>query len=120
MCWLVPPLYLVSRALRHADACKARGTLLVPLWRSVPFWPLLCPDGRHFAHYIHAYEIIPYQFGMLSCGCSGNNLGDSLKPDSSLLASAFDFSKPPRQFNVGFCLYNSEGVCDRCAITWAS
>ena len=58
----------------------------------MPFWPLLCPDGRHFAPFVHAYEIIPYQNGMLLPGRSGNNLGDSLKSDSSLLAIAFDFS----------------------------
>ena len=117
VCWLVPPLYLVSRALCHARACKAQGTLIVPFWRSVPFWPLLCPDGRHLAPFIHAYEIFPYQTGMLQLGRGGNNLGDSLRWNSSLLAVAFNFSKPPRKFDVGFCLFNTDGVCDRCAVS---
>ena len=65
-------------------------------------------------------EIIPYQNGMLLPGRSGNNLGDSLKSDSSLLAIAFDFSRPPRKFNSGFCLHKFDGMCDRCAVTWSS
>ena len=48
VCWLMPPLYLISRTLCHAKACKAQGTLLVPLWKLVSFWPLLCPDGRDY------------------------------------------------------------------------
>ena len=49
MCWLVPLLYAVGHALLHAEACKAKGVLVVPLWKSAAFWPLLCPDGRHLA-----------------------------------------------------------------------
>ena len=30
-CWLVPPLYLVCRAIRHATVCAAWGTLVIPL-----------------------------------------------------------------------------------------
>ena len=35
--WLVPPISLVSRALRHMGDCKAVGTLVVPLWKSAYF-----------------------------------------------------------------------------------
>ena len=41
VCWWVPPLYLVSRVIKHAKACAAMGTLIVPAWRSAPFWPML-------------------------------------------------------------------------------
>ena len=47
-CWLVPPLYLVGHALLHAEACKARGALVLPLWKSAAFWPL-CPYGHRLA-----------------------------------------------------------------------
>ena len=39
--WLVPPIALVPRAVKHMKACKAQGTLVVPAWLSAPFWPLL-------------------------------------------------------------------------------
>ena len=56
-CWLVPPLYLIGRALLHAEACKASGAIVVPLWKSAAFWPLLCLDGRHLAPFIHAWHV---------------------------------------------------------------
>jgi len=39
--WLVPPVLLASRAMNHLVECKALGTLVVPKWPSVPFWPLI-------------------------------------------------------------------------------
>ena len=39
--WLVPPIYLVPEVLRHIVFCKASGTLIVPHWKSAPYWPLL-------------------------------------------------------------------------------
>ena len=27
--------------------CEALGTLIVPMWKSAQFWPLLCSDGVH-------------------------------------------------------------------------
>ena len=107
MCWLAPPLFLVGRALLHAEACKTRGTLIVPLWKSAAFWPLLCPDGRHLALYIHAWQSFPYFEDIFLHGQSGNNIGSSLTDDSIVLACYFDFTLPQRLFNAGFCLYNS-------------
>ena len=37
--WVVPPLYLVNRALEHARFCKAIIILVTPLWKSTVFWP---------------------------------------------------------------------------------
>lgn len=59
-----------------------------------------------------------YQLGMLLPGLSGKNNGDSLDSQSSLLAVYCDFSRPFRQFNTGFCLYDTTGMCDKCAVTW--
>ena len=39
--WLVPPVSLVPRVIRHIAHCKAMGTLIVPEWFSSPFWPML-------------------------------------------------------------------------------
>ena len=27
--------------------CKTVGTLIVPMWKSAQFWPLVCNDGVH-------------------------------------------------------------------------
>ena len=117
-CWLVPPLYLVGHALLHAEACKARGALVVPLWKSAAFWPLLCPDGRHLAPFFHVWQSFPVFDGIFLPGRSGSNIGDSLAVDSLVLACYFDFAVPVRSFNAGFCLYNATGYCNKCALFW--
>ena len=45
-----PPICLILRVLLHTH--KASGTLIVPLWHSAPFWPIICPDGHCFAEFI--------------------------------------------------------------------
>ena len=30
------------RVIAHLRVCKAEGTLVIPLWKSSYFWPLLC------------------------------------------------------------------------------
>ena len=37
--WVVPPLYLVNRAIDYGRECKAELILVIPLWRSAVFWP---------------------------------------------------------------------------------
>ena len=32
--------------------CKAVGTLIVALWKSAQFWPLLCSDGVHLNSFV--------------------------------------------------------------------
>ena len=119
-CWLVPPPHLVSRAICHARACNAHGTLFVPIWKSAPFWPLLCPDGRHLAPFVHAWHVFSYRVGMFLPGCSGSNIGDSLNSETKLLAVYIDFSCTARLYNIGFCLSDTSGVCNSCAVNWSA
>ena len=50
--WLVPPIYLVCRVIKHCLACKAKGTLVVPKWISASYWPLLFKNNGLCQHYI--------------------------------------------------------------------
>ena len=45
--WLCPPVYLTCKVIKHMEICSAQGTLIVPLWKSAHFWPILCSDGFH-------------------------------------------------------------------------
>ena len=74
VCWLVPPLYLIHRAWKHAEHCKAKGTLVVPLWKSTVFWPVVCPDGVHLAERAHPGSWMPISsiYCMLQCTCYGS------------------------------------------------
>ena len=38
--WLLPPVSLVPRVIRHLFLCRSMGTLIVPKWVSAPFWPM--------------------------------------------------------------------------------
>ena len=118
MCWLVPPLYLVGHALLNAEACKASGALVVPVWKSAAFWPLLCPDGRLLVPFVHAWHTFPFFEGLILPGRSGNNVGNSLTDDSIILACYIVFSVHGRLFNAGLCLHNSCGYCNKSAMFW--
>ena len=45
---MVPPIPLISDTLNHARLCKGRGTLIVPLWPTASFWPVLMGDFEQY------------------------------------------------------------------------
>ena len=45
--WIHPLVSQISRVIAHAGACKAVGTLVIPIWKSSYFCLLLCEDGKH-------------------------------------------------------------------------
>lgn len=32
--------------------CNAKGVLVVPEWKSAPFWPIICPYPSRFATFV--------------------------------------------------------------------
>ena len=44
-CWLVPPVTLVTRVIRHVRFCLCKGILVIPYWPSAPLWPVFV-DSR--------------------------------------------------------------------------
>ena len=57
--FVCPPVRLISQVLLHMRNCKASGTLIVPLWHSTPFWPMICADGVNFSDFIINWMDIP-------------------------------------------------------------
>ena len=57
--WLVPPVGLVDKVIDHLRACKAAGTLVVPILKSSYFWTLLCTDGAHWSSFVHDSLVHP-------------------------------------------------------------
>ena len=43
-CLLVPPVCIAGRVLRHLELCQGKGVLVVPLWPSAHYWPMLMRD----------------------------------------------------------------------------
>lgn len=90
--WLCPPIVLIPRVLRHAQQCKAQGTLVVPQWESAPFWPLLCPDGKLFAEFVIGWHELPKMEMLFVPGRSGVTLFNGNVPNTPVLALRVDFA----------------------------
>ena len=59
--WLVPPPRLICKTINKLISDKGKGSLVIPLWKSAPFWPMLkkgdkwehcVKDQRYFTSYI--------------------------------------------------------------------
>ena len=83
--WLCPPILLIPRVIRHAQRTWAIGTLVVPYWQAAVFWPIIYPDGRHLAVFIHAWVDIPLSKDTLLLGKRGAVLFRSSIPNTRLL-----------------------------------
>ena len=57
-CWLVPPVILVTRVIRHVCLCKCKGILVIPYWPSAPFWPLLVDSQGSFNLFVIDYLFV--------------------------------------------------------------
>ena len=57
--WMVPPPSLGSKTLKKIVKETAEGTLVLPEWRSAPFWHLLLSSNGSFKSFIAAYETLP-------------------------------------------------------------
>lgn len=55
--WLCPPPSQIVRVLRHAQLCRARGSVIIPCWPSAPFWPLVC-SGSGYASFVIASIVL--------------------------------------------------------------
>ena len=68
--YVCPPTCLVTAVLFHMQFCKANGTLIVPEWKTAPFWPLLHNPARPgmFPDFVKDYFYLPKSRDMF---CSG-------------------------------------------------
>jgi hypothetical protein len=57
--WCVPPVCFVSIVLRDMKQCLTFGTIIVPLWTSASFWPILSPNGDGFIKEVNGCIDLP-------------------------------------------------------------
>lgn len=50
--WVVPPPILILKVVRQIKQEKCKCTLLIPKWKSAPFWPLLVNKEGSFKWYV--------------------------------------------------------------------
>ena len=58
MNWIVPPPKLIPEVIRKLEKEKCNGTLVIPEWKSAPFWPMLVDVEWNFKYYIRDFSKI--------------------------------------------------------------
>ena len=111
--WLVPPTALIGRVLNHMRDCKAVGTLIVPIWKSAQFWPLLCSDGVHLNSIVKDCLLLPNRPDLFVKGRAKNTLFGTKALKSRCLAIRIDFADDSCLSTVGFCT-SPKGWCSVC------
>ena len=85
--WLCPPVSLIGSVIQFMKVSKAKGTLIVPLWKSAYFWPLIYPNGLHLSKIIKQFVVVePYYTSVCNNIFSGY-------PNFKTLALSIDCSK---------------------------
>jgi hypothetical protein len=56
---LVPPVCLLFKVLQYMKQCRAYGTVVLPMWKSASFWPMLCPAGDGFIKEVVGVSDLP-------------------------------------------------------------
>jgi hypothetical protein len=49
---IVPPVYLIRKALNHLLYSKANGTLVAPYWPSSPFSPMIFGETSNLKQFV--------------------------------------------------------------------
>ena len=92
---------------------KAVGTLIVTMWKSSYFWPLLCNDGMHPNSFFKHWLCLPKRPDLIVAGRAKNKLFGTKAFKSPCLALRIDFLQPERLSPVGFCTSHL-GHCSGC------
>ena len=89
-------MYLTCKVIKHLKLCAAKGTLIVPLWKSAHFWPVLSSDGLHWSPFIHDWVILPNFSNLFIRGKVKNSIFGGRALSFVTLALRIDFSRSPR------------------------
>ena len=93
--------------------CKAEGTLVIPLWKSSYFWPLLCDDGKNLNIFVHDWVVLPKLKQLFVRGKAKNDLFEARELSFVVAALRTSFKLPERISLSGFCTDDS-GCCPNC------
>ena len=113
--WVVPPPNQIVRVWKHFQICKARGALVIPLWKGAVFWPCLCPDGIHLAKCITDWVGIPeFNSAATIRGRTYNSMFHGEPLSFKLIAVHVNWQYFHKgRSDRGFCM-SAKGFCDIC------
>ena len=68
------PINLVIRAIKHLIACRAKGTLVVPKWKSAAYWPLIFNKNLEYWYYLRDVIEFKNTYGIYEHGSNKNSI----------------------------------------------
>ena len=89
--WIFPPPYLIPRVLKHMEHGGEIGTLVIPLWTSAAWWPLITTDGTQPEEFVRDWVEIPPSEDMFLPAMSGSSVFSGI-PSYRVLALRVSFS----------------------------
>ncbi|XP_071129462.1 uncharacterized protein [Mytilus edulis] len=89
--WFVPPVCLVSKVISYMRQCFAHGTLVLPLWKSASFWPMLCPTGEGFIKEVKGCIDLPTNKKFYTSGKGNKSVFGNIDLPFRVLALRLDF-----------------------------
>ncbi len=89
--WINPPFGLIGRILVKASQEKAVATLVVPVWKSRPWWPLLQPTAGQWAPFVSDNRTLPTSYDTFCPGQSQGNERGTGCPRWQCIALRIDF-----------------------------
>ena len=112
--WICPPVCLLIRVVKYMELCKARGTVILPMWKSSCFWTSFGIDCVQWNSFVIDWVFSPKFPGLFIREKIRNSLVGSRPLDFDAIALRIDFRRPrsPCAY-VGFCTKFSKD-CDLC------
>jgi hypothetical protein len=56
ICWIFPPVPLISKSINHLRLCSGTGLLIVPQWKNYSFYPMLTEIDNKFVKGVKVYN----------------------------------------------------------------
>ena len=63
--WLVPPVHLIMRTIKHMLYCRANGTLIAPRWPTSAYWTMIFDDNMGYKN--HVNDVIEFETCLIFC-----------------------------------------------------
>jgi hypothetical protein len=73
--WVNPELESIPTAIRHCQWCGADMTIIVPIWKGAPWWPLLVDNTGEWAAHVVAWRVLDRGYNNFVPGMYSNFMG---------------------------------------------
>ena len=97
--WCFPPFNLIPSVISIIRQFSAASILVLPLWPSSPWWPLLS-KGQHFFPFVHGCRVLPRLENLLTPGPSTASAPRTFTRWTFLAVLCFSAKPPPQPIPI--------------------